>query len=393
LKDAQQDLSIVQNELTETQQELSSKSDWISPQDLAQQKETWETLKSSEMSEFQKKLESKESQIQELQAECSSLQEEFDQMVIDEGKTKETLQQKLGEMTRLYEQCVVDKELLQQEVRQVHQDSFDLKNKVSSLQKQLDDQQSTWISPETAQHTAESYEGNINSLKSQLLEQLEIIETLQLKVTEQQEAIAMATAAAATAAAEAAAREADGSNESSERDEKLDLSLIQLEKFKDMIQTLKEKNLEMEERNESNEKLIAEKIQLIRKLEQEKTALSSVGYGMQPQQQLTPAESGSANGSKFHSQTLNTAAPILFFEIGSFVTRIGIWRETHFVPWYLSLSLSSHPPFSSSFLSILILLCLSLTHTSLYFSASLSLASLVQLSLLVLKIKTFQQMT
>jgi hypothetical protein len=318
LKEAQQDLSIVQNELTETQQELSSKSEWLSPQDFSKQKETWETLKSSEVNELQQILDKKETQHQELQAECSSLQEEFDTLVIDSEKTKEMLIQKLEDMTRRYEQCVVDKDLLQQEVGQAHQDSFDLKNKILTLQKQIDEQEKTWISPETAQQTADGYEGSINSLRSQLLEQLEIIETLQMKITEQEKVIAATTAAATAAMSE--------SNESSERDEKLDLSLIQLEKFQEIIRDLKAKNVEMEERNESNEKLIAEKIQLIRKLEQEKNYLSSLA---------TPkVESRGPNGSKtFFHQTLTTASPILFFEIGSFVTRIGIWRETHFVPW------------------------------------------------------------
>jgi hypothetical protein len=303
LQESRQDLTIVQNELTETQNELSLRSEWISPTALYELKEEWESGKSSELSEKLKIIDKLSNDNQELQAEFSSLHEEYDNLVLEEGQKKEEMAINLNELQRQYEQTVVEKEMLQQEVRQLHQDSFDLKTKLSTTQRTVEEREN-WISPETAHQT---FETTISSLKLQLLQQLEVIETLQGTVKMKEKQLSDLRVE---------------SDEASERDERLDLSLIQLEKFKEMIQTLKDRNKELMETNETQEKVLTEKRQLILKLEEQIASASKIT--------LNP--SMKVNGSHTQ-QTLSADLPILFFEIGSFVTRIGLWNNDHFVPW------------------------------------------------------------
>lgn len=312
LQESRQDFSIVQNELIETQKELSSKQDWISPRNFNQEKEAWERTKILEISEFKKRLESAESQNNELQSEYTSLQEEFDRLVIDEEKNKDEMSRKLEESVTLYEQSNAERELLKREVSKLKEESGEFRTEIAILQKQIDGY-ANWISPEIHQ----SSETSIASLKSQLLQQMEFIETLQKQIQEKDKVIHEIKA---------------GSDEASERDDRLDLSLIQLEKFKNVIQSLKLINKNLEEKNEINEKIIHEKLQSIQILESQIQAFSSFpSNGNTPgkQQQIRFA----SNNSSVVNPTLTLNSPIIFFEIGSFTTRIGIWKENQFLQW------------------------------------------------------------
>ena len=165
-------------------------------------------------------LDGKSDRFQELENEYNSLQEEHDALIVEEEEIKTKLAYDLSEKSRLYEQSISEKELLQQEVRKLHQQSYDLKTKALNLQKELD-LKDDWISPQIFQETQEN---NITPLKLQLSQQHETIKSLQQEIEvlnkEKNEILTI-------------------HHQSSELNEKLKISVTQLNKLKEMIQQMK----------------------------------------------------------------------------------------------------------------------------------------------------------
>jgi DNA repair exonuclease SbcCD ATPase subunit len=304
LKQALEDVTAVQNELDNTQNELLEKAEWVSPSVVAEL--------SNRVADLQNQLDVKNSTFAELQSEHDSLQEEYDAMLVAEGEKFSQLSTQLSDQVRLYEQALSDKELLQQEVRKLHQQCYDLKTSAFNLQKQID-KYSDWISPKAAEELVDKSK---RELESHIVKQDEEIQNLR----EDFEAIKQEY--------DDLQESFDKSQQSEDLKEKLDISLVQMDKLKEIIQAMKvsEKLIkdetegqmcQMREAISKSELIMTEKDNLIKSLEQQLQQIHLDQISMSPELKTDPR--------------FDASSPIVYIDIGSFTTKVGFWDEKKFV--------------------------------------------------------------